>query len=97
VFFGFDRHLRAALGSHYCGQLDATDHEKLDVSCATTLDSVYQHEALRRHDPAGAEPAAADAVSMFTALEEQLGLKLLPQSAPAEVLVVDHVEQPTPN
>lgn len=43
------------------------------------------------------EPAAPDAVSIFTALEEQLGLKLESQTGPAEVLVIDHVEHPTPN
>jgi uncharacterized protein (TIGR03435 family) len=47
--------------------------------------------------PQAAEPAATDAVSLFTALEEQLGLKLEPQTGPAEVLVIDHVERPTPN
>jgi uncharacterized protein (TIGR03435 family) len=47
--------------------------------------------------PQAAEPAAPDAVSIFTALEEQLGLKLEPQTAPMEVLVIDHVERPTPN
>jgi uncharacterized protein (TIGR03435 family) len=47
--------------------------------------------------PQAAEPPAPDAVSIFTALEEQLGLKLEPQTAPVEVLVIDHVERPTPN
>jgi uncharacterized protein (TIGR03435 family) len=34
---------------------------------------------------------------LFTAIQEQLGLRLEPQKIPAEVLVIDHVEQPSEN
>jgi uncharacterized protein (TIGR03435 family) len=37
------------------------------------------------------------APSLFTAIQEQLGLKLEPAKEPVPVLVIDHVEQPSPN
>jgi uncharacterized protein (TIGR03435 family) len=47
-----------------------------------------------------APEAATDSTlpSLFTALEEQVGLKLVPQRVPVEMLIVDHVEsEPTEN
>jgi len=35
--------------------------------------------------------------SLFTVLEEQLGLRLESQKGPVEILVVDHAEKPSPN
>jgi uncharacterized protein (TIGR03435 family) len=42
-------------------------------------------------------PHLSDDPSIFTALREQLGLKLEPARGPVELLVIDSVEQPTPN
>jgi bla regulator protein BlaR1 len=42
-------------------------------------------------------PADAEGASLFTAIEEQLGLKLVPAKRSAQVLVIDHIERPSPN
>jgi uncharacterized protein (TIGR03435 family) len=44
---------------------------------------------------AGARPLPTDGPSIFTAVQEQLGVKLDSQKGPVEVLVIDHVEHPT--
>jgi len=48
-------------------------------------------------DVAAAVSTERDAPSVFTALVEQLGLKLDATRGPAEVLVVDRIERPTPD
>jgi uncharacterized protein (TIGR03435 family) len=45
----------------------------------------------------GAAATPSDAPDFFTAVQEQLGLKLAPSSSQVEVLVIDHVERPSEN
>jgi len=54
--------------------------------------------------PGGGAPGADNASapdtsgpSLFTAIQEQLGLKLESQKGPVDVIVIDHIEQPSPN
>jgi uncharacterized protein (TIGR03435 family) len=46
---------------------------------------------------AGGVPADPDTPNIFTAIQEQLGLRLEASRAPIDVLVIDRVERPTPD
>jgi uncharacterized protein (TIGR03435 family) len=48
-------------------------------------------------DTAGQDRATDSRTSIFTALREQLGLRLDAQKNSVSVLVIDHVEEPTPD
>jgi uncharacterized protein (TIGR03435 family) len=76
------------------------------VGDQTGLKSTYDFELRwspdsnpgRRTVEAEPESVASDSgPSIFTAIQEQLGLKLEPRKGPVDILVVDHVERPTPD
>jgi uncharacterized protein (TIGR03435 family) len=49
-------------------------------------------------DPARPQGANADAgVSLFTALQEQLGLRLESGRSAFDVVAIEHIERPTPD
>ena len=64
------------------------------VSNKTGLKGVYDFTLRYSDDLSGADSSAS---SIYTAVQEQLGLKLEPTKAPAQVLVIDHVERPSEN
>jgi len=90
----------APMLSVYVGRevLDKTGlARKYDITLKFTPDE----NQLARWRMPGAQPlpAPADASgpSLFTALQEELGLKLEPQKAPVDVFVIDHAEKPSEN
>jgi uncharacterized protein (TIGR03435 family) len=70
----------------------------------TGLDSIFNFKMEFALDLPGSsqsqdtgDTATQSAPSVFTAIEEQLGLKLVAEKAPVDVLVISAGEQPTPN
>jgi uncharacterized protein (TIGR03435 family) len=71
----------------------------------TGLDGRYDIDLMWTPEPQGPRPGNAqappasdpNALSIFTALQEQLGLKLSASRDMVEVLVIDTLEPPTPN
>jgi uncharacterized protein (TIGR03435 family) len=72
-----------------------TDHTGL--SGVFDADAVFNPEGLPDWAPLSPGAPNHDAPSFFGALQEQLGLKLESTKGPVDVLVIDHVEQPTPD
>jgi uncharacterized protein (TIGR03435 family) len=67
----------------------------------TNLDGLYNLNLIwNSGGSAAAQPADADTASgssIFTAVQEQLGLRLESAKGPVSVLVIDHIEKPTEN
>jgi uncharacterized protein (TIGR03435 family) len=65
----------------------------------TNLTGRYDFKLTWASDTTAADTDSTDpsAPSIFTAVSDQLGLKLEPQKGPVPVLVIDHIEEPSLN
>ena len=72
-----------------------------DIIDKTEIKGRYDLTLKWTPDAGGATDNAASSTdpgpSIFTAVQEQLGLKLEPAKAPVQVLVIDHAELPSEN
>jgi uncharacterized protein (TIGR03435 family) len=80
----------AALALHLSTQTDRAVVDK------TGLTGKYAF-MLQWTPESGAPPLPDAPPSLFTAIQDQLGLKLEPQREPVDAVVIDHVERPTSN
>jgi bla regulator protein BlaR1 len=69
----------------------------LNLEWTPDEDQVANFQAIGVPEGFGAPPTDWKGPTLFTALEEQLGLKLDSQKGPVEVLVIDRVERPSEN
>ena len=63
----------------------------------TGITGKYDLELAWTRDDSSNTTSDSAGVSVYTALQEQLGLKLQPSKSPVETLVIDHVELPSEN
>jgi uncharacterized protein (TIGR03435 family) len=61
------------------------------------LSQMFKNAGAENEGAGNALPSGASGPSVFTAIQEQLGLKLKSKKAPVDVLVIDHVEKPSEN
>lgn len=85
------RSYTAALGRNVIDGTGITG--TFDISLEWAMDA----PAGARGEAGSATPQDSAGPSIFTALQEQLGLRLEPTRGPVEVLVIDHIEKPSGN
>lgn len=71
--------------------------DRTGLSGRFDVDLALTSEQLRRPDAPGGSDASLDSPSIFTTLQEQLGLKLESTKGPVEVVLIDLAEHPTEN
>ena len=69
-------------------------HDRYDFDLKWTPDESQSYCPV---DPAHSREDPNAPPGLYTAIQEQIGLKLVPTKAPVQVMVVDHVEMPSEN
>lgn len=69
-------------------------HDRYDFDLKWTPDETQSYCPV---DPAHSRDDPKAPPGLYTAIQEQIGLKLVPTKAPVQVMVIDHVEAPSEN
>jgi uncharacterized protein (TIGR03435 family) len=82
--------------------LDRPVIDKTGITGGFDIHLAFSPDTLTSRSPRSVtdEPATAadpNGPTVFTAIQEQLGPKLVPAKGPIDVLVIDHVEKPSEN
>jgi len=94
---GFSRQLRAVLDRPVINQTKIAG--QFDIHVAFSREGT-KFEGMFHIPPIDGGSPTSDLTglpSIFTAFQEQLGLRLEPGKGPVETLVIDHIEKPSPN
>jgi uncharacterized protein (TIGR03435 family) len=75
-------------------------HQVVDDTGLTNnydLTLTWAPDEMRASSASDSAAGADTGPSIFAAVQEQLGLKLMPSKGPVDVVVIDHIERPTEN
>ena len=82
----------SVLATHVSTAVDRIVQDRTGLAGGFDFELAWSGSGLK-----AAPGAPSELPSVFTALQEQLGLKLEPSRGPIDVLVIDSVERPTPD
>ena len=85
----------ASLATAFAGPAGRMVVDKTGLTGNWDFELTFAIENRGRAGGADAAPADPNAPSFFTAIQEQLGLKLEPTKGPVDVVVIDSIEKPT--
>jgi uncharacterized protein (TIGR03435 family) len=98
--FAMDSATPSQLANYLSAYLEKRVVDQTELTGRFNADLTWTPDQMPQRPPGTPDDLPAidpNGPSIFTAVQEQLGLKLKPTTGPVEVLVIDRVEPPTPN